>query len=144
MSILQGYTEATSILNELFGRKKNKQKEYHHLNRDEIKEIVAICKRNINKFPKLKKCTTFKNTMSEYYQGSGNEGYYFADVDVWDGYPNPRNEYDLVTDDENEFFKLCNNECKENNILAEITAEGDWDTFDFVAFSKKVKEEDET
>lgn len=143
MSILQGYVESTILLNELFGRKKKKQKDYHHLNRNEIRDIVAICKRNITKFPKLKKSTSFKNTISEYYQGSGNEGYYFADVDIWDGYPeNPRGNYDNINDDQNNFLDLCNKECKEKNILAKITSEGDWDTFDFVAYSEKEKEEE--
>lgn len=47
MSILQGYVESTVVLNELFGRKKKKQKDYHHLNRNEIRDIVAICKRRL-------------------------------------------------------------------------------------------------
>ena len=69
-------------IQEFLFNKKNKNvntKQYHHLNKNEIYRIVAIAKKEIGKFTKLKKATQWLNLNKSRYD---EEVYHNCDLDV--------------------------------------------------------------
>lgn len=144
-------------IQEFLFNKKNKNvntKQYHHLNKNEIYRIVAIAKKEIGKFTKLKKATQWLNLnksrydeddepslLSEYYKNSGGSDLIIADGDAWDGYSALRSNPDEFWNDQSNFCDSVNNILKEESILAKFypTGNSDWDGIEFAIKSLKEK-----
>lgn len=144
-------------IQEFLFNKKNKNintKQYHHLNKNEIYKTITIAKKEIGKFPKLKKATQWLNLnksrydeddepslLAEYYKNSGNSSLVVADGDAWDGYSALRSNTEEFWNDQSNFCDSVNNVLKEENILAKFypTGNADWDGIEFAIKSLKEK-----
>lgn len=133
--------------------KKKPQKEYHHLNMNEIKQCIQIAKESLKEFPKLKKCCSFinlnekddedKTPLQYYFESSGSSKLVIIDGDLWDGYPNLRADgvWEIYQEDENKFLKSAQEKIDQKSIKAEIFPTGlaDWDGVEFAIKSLKEK-----
>lgn len=119
------------------------KKDYKHLTKQEIGNLVNIIKLSLDKFPKIKKCCDFvdlsdkeeinddgerESSFDKYYRSKGTAFIELINGDVYSGYPDFKDGGNEAFDkDSKEFVKYINEEFKKRNRKAKFMVGPDRD-----------------